>query len=58
MVGGVAAGPALGRTIELFEVRMVPVVLFVLAAICLAATWWLTGATGKASGRSATGSSS
>ncbi|MFI8081508.1 MFS transporter [Kitasatospora sp. NPDC086009] len=58
MVGGVAAGPALGRTIELFEVRMVPVVLFVLAAICLAATWWLTRATGKASDRSATGSSS
>ncbi|WP_051755099.1 MFS transporter [Kitasatospora purpeofusca] len=45
MVGGVAAGPALGKTIELFEVRTVPAVLFVLAAACLAATWWLTRAT-------------
>ncbi|MFF2043713.1 MFS transporter [Kitasatospora sp. NPDC058170] len=45
MVGGVAAGPVLGRAIELFEVRMVPAVLFVLAAVCLAATWWLTRAT-------------
>ncbi|MFG3055718.1 MFS transporter [Kitasatospora sp. NPDC048239] len=48
MVGGVAAGPVLGRAIELFEVRMVPAVLFVLAAVCLAATWWLTRATRSA----------
>ncbi|MEK2491545.1 MFS transporter [Kitasatospora purpeofusca] len=45
MVGGVAAGPALGKVIELFEVRAVPAVLFVLAAVCLAATCWLARAT-------------
>ncbi|MGW4812928.1 MFS transporter [Kitasatospora cineracea] len=45
VVGGVAAGPALGKTIELFDVRTVPAVLFVLAAACLAATCWLTRAT-------------
>ncbi|WP_442906083.1 MFS transporter [Kitasatospora sp. NBC_00458] len=45
MVGGVAAGPALGKIIELSEVRMVPAVLFILAVVCLAATWWLTRAT-------------
>ncbi|MFD7417163.1 MFS transporter [Kitasatospora purpeofusca] len=52
MVGGVAAGPALGKVIELFEVRAVPAVLFVLAAVCLAATWWLTRATRAAAGAS------
>lgn len=45
MVGGVAAGPALGKSIELFDVRTVPAVLFVLAAACLAATCRLTRAT-------------
>ncbi|WP_051817977.1 sugar MFS transporter [Kitasatospora sp. NRRL B-11411] len=45
MVGGAAAGPALGKTIELFDVRAVPAVLFVLAAACLAATCRLTRAT-------------
>ncbi|MFD4909635.1 MFS transporter [Kitasatospora purpeofusca] len=45
MVGGVAAGPTLGKVIELFEVRAVPAVLFALAALCLAATWWLARAT-------------
>ncbi|WP_406192674.1 MFS transporter [Kitasatospora sp. NBC_01560] len=52
MVGGVAAGPVLGRTIELFEVRAVPVVLFVLAAVCLAATGWLAHATREPQGGS------
>ncbi len=45
MVGGVAAGPALGTAIELSGTRAVPVVLLVLATICLAATRWLTRAT-------------
>ncbi|MFJ5226633.1 MFS transporter [Streptomyces sp. NPDC088400] len=45
MVGGVAAGPALGKAIELSGVRAVPVVLGVLAAICLVTTWWLARVT-------------
>ncbi|WP_424888476.1 MFS transporter [Streptomyces sp. XH2] len=45
MVGGVAAGPALGRAIELSGVRAVPVVLCAMTAVCLLATVWLTWAT-------------
>ncbi|MFB8239597.1 sugar MFS transporter [Kitasatospora purpeofusca] len=51
MVGGVAAGPVLGKAIELFEVRTVPAVLFALAGACQAATWWLTRATRAPLGR-------
>ncbi|MEE1822170.1 MFS transporter [Streptomyces sp. BE20] len=52
MVGGVAAGPALGGIIELFDVRAVPLVLFVLATICLAATGRLARATRGSRGAS------
>jgi fucose permease len=45
MVGGVAAGPVLGRAIELSGVRTVPLLLCLLAAVCLAATRWLSRAT-------------
>ncbi|MEV4921699.1 MFS transporter [Streptomyces roseoverticillatus] len=45
MVGGVAAGPALGRAIELSGVRAVPVVLSGMTAVCLLATVWLARAT-------------
>ncbi|PSJ26908.1 MFS transporter [Streptosporangium nondiastaticum] len=45
MVGGVAAGPALGRAIELSGVRAVPVVLCAMTAVCLLATVWLARAT-------------
>jgi MFS transporter, FHS family, glucose/mannose:H+ symporter len=45
MIGGVAAGPSLGKAIELSGVRAVPVILFVLTALCLAATGWLARAT-------------
>ncbi|WP_285740833.1 MFS transporter [Kitasatospora phosalacinea] len=45
MVGGVVAGPALGRTIETLGVRSVPLVLGVVSALCLTATLWLIRAT-------------
>ncbi|GAA2945044.1 MFS transporter [Streptomyces enissocaesilis] len=45
MVGGVAAGPVLGRAIELSGVRAVPLLLCALSAACLAATVWLIRAT-------------
>ncbi|MFI0776331.1 MFS transporter [Streptomyces sp. NPDC021212] len=41
MVGGVAAGPSLGKAIEISSVRVVPLILFVLTAACLAAVAWL-----------------
>ncbi|MET8545923.1 MFS transporter [Kitasatospora sp. NPDC004799] len=45
MVGGVVAGPALGKAIESLGVRSVPLVLGVVSALCLAATLWLIRAT-------------
>ncbi|MGW2981750.1 MFS transporter [Streptomyces humidus] len=47
MLGGVAAGPALGRTIEWSGVRAVPLILAAVSAACLAATLWLIRATRK-----------
>ncbi|MFE9722681.1 MFS transporter [Streptomyces sp. NPDC005794] len=45
MVGGVAAGPALGRAIEGAGVRAVPLLLCGVSALCLVATLWLMRAT-------------
>jgi predicted MFS family arabinose efflux permease len=45
MVGGVAAGPALGKAIEWSGIRAVPLVLGGVSALCLAATLWLIPAT-------------
>ena len=45
MVGGVAAGPALGKAIEWSGVRSVPLILAAVSAACLAATIWLIRAT-------------
>ncbi|MEU6549320.1 MFS transporter [Streptomyces sp. NPDC046915] len=41
MVGGVAAGPLLGKAIEWSGIRAVPLLLCALSALCLAATLWL-----------------
>ncbi|WP_435808834.1 MFS transporter [Streptomyces massasporeus] len=41
MVGGVAAGPALGKAIEWSGIRAVPLLLCGVSALCLAATLWL-----------------
>ncbi|MFD7130006.1 MFS transporter [Streptomyces sp. NPDC059894] len=48
MVGGVAAGPALGKVIEWSGTQAVPLLLATLSATCLAATLWLTRATAPA----------
>lgn len=45
MVGGVVAGPALGRAIEWSGIRAVPLLLCGVSALCLAATLWLIRAT-------------
>lgn len=45
MIGGVAAGPALGKAIEWSGVRAVPLLLSAVSALCLAATVWLIRAT-------------
>ncbi|MFJ4277100.1 MFS transporter [Streptomyces massasporeus] len=45
MVGGVAAGPALGKAIEWSGVRAVPLLLCGVSALCLAATLWLVRGT-------------
>ncbi|MFB7928267.1 sugar MFS transporter [Streptomyces sp. NPDC056039] len=45
MVGGVAAGPALGKAIEWSGIRAVPLLLCGVSAMCLAATLWLIRAT-------------
>ncbi|GAA2896033.1 MULTISPECIES: DegT/DnrJ/EryC1/StrS family aminotransferase [Streptomyces] len=45
MIGGVAAGPVLGKGIELAGADAVPVLLALPAAGCLAAPWWLIRAT-------------
>ncbi|WP_093909839.1 sugar MFS transporter [Streptomyces sp. cf386] len=41
MIGGVVAGPALGKAIEWSGVRTVPLLLSAVSALCLAATLWL-----------------
>ncbi|MFD5462645.1 MFS transporter [Kitasatospora sp. NPDC127059] len=51
MLGGVVAGPALGRAIESVGVRSVPLVLGAVSALCLAATLWLIRATRPARAR-------
>ncbi|GHH01033.1 hypothetical protein GCM10018780_29410 [Streptomyces lanatus] len=45
MVGGVVAGPALGKAIEWSGIRSVPLILGAVSALCLAATVWLTRTT-------------
>ncbi|OQR65296.1 MFS transporter [Streptomyces maremycinicus] len=45
LLGGVAAGPALGKVIEWSGVRAVPLLLAAVSAVCLAATLRLTRAT-------------
>jgi fucose permease len=45
MIGGVAAGPALGKAIEWSGIRAVPLLLAAVSALCLAAAVWLTYAT-------------
>ncbi|MFE0257801.1 MFS transporter [Streptomyces sp. NPDC059010] len=45
MVGGVVAGPALGKAIEWSGVRSVPLLLGAVSALCLAATLWLIRST-------------
>jgi fucose permease len=47
MLGGVTAGPALGKAIEWSGVRTVPILLATASAACLAATLWLIRATRK-----------
>ncbi|MDX5570287.1 MFS transporter [Streptomyces sp. ID05-04B] len=49
MLGGVAAGPALGKIIEWSGVRAVPLILAAVSAACLAATLWLTRTTRRPS---------
>ncbi|MEU0073938.1 MFS transporter [Streptomyces sp. NPDC006332] len=57
MVGGVAAGPALGEAIEASGIRAVPLLLCAISALCLAATLWLIHAT-RTADTSRTGDSS
>ncbi|MFI0818382.1 MFS transporter [Streptomyces sp. NPDC021098] len=45
MIGGVAAGPVLGKAIELSGIRAVPLVLGGVSAVCLLTTVWLIRAT-------------
>ncbi|MEU0843456.1 MFS transporter [Streptomyces sp. NPDC005962] len=45
MIGGVAAGPVLGKAIELAGIRAVPLVLGGVSAVCLITTVWLIRAT-------------
>ncbi|MFI7340837.1 MFS transporter [Streptomyces sp. NPDC050085] len=45
MIGGVVAGPALGKAIEWSGIRAVPLLLCGVSALCLAATLWLIHAT-------------
>ncbi|SHH96499.1 MFS transporter [Streptomyces sp. 3214.6] len=47
MLGGVTAGPALGKAIEWSGVRTIPILLATVSAACLAATLWLIRATSK-----------
>ncbi len=45
MIGGVAAGPTLGKAIEWSGIRAVPLLLSCVPALCLAATLWLLRST-------------
>lgn len=45
MIGGVAAGPVLGKAIEWAGIRAVPLVLGGVSAVCLITTIWLIRAT-------------
>lgn len=45
MLGGVAAGPVLGKAIEWSGIRAVPLLLSGVSALCLAATLWLVRST-------------
>ena len=45
MIGGVAAGPTLGKVIEWSGIRAVPLLLAAISAACLTATLWLIRAT-------------
>ncbi|WP_435852108.1 MFS transporter [Streptomyces massasporeus] len=45
MIGGVAAGPTLGKAIEWSGIRAVPLLLCGVSALCLAATLWLVRGT-------------
>lgn len=47
MVGGVVAGPALGKAIEWSGIRSVPLILGAVSALCLTATFWLIRATNR-----------
>lgn len=47
MVGGIAAGPVLGKAIEWSGIRAVPLLLCLMSALCLAATLWLVRAARK-----------
>ncbi len=47
MVGGVVAGPALGKAIEWSGIRSVPLILGAVSALCLTATFWLIRATDR-----------
>ncbi|MGQ4364083.1 MFS transporter [Streptomyces sp. SAS_272] len=49
MLGGVAAGPALGKIIEWSGVGAVPLILAAVSAVCLASTLWLTRTTRRPS---------
>ena len=43
MIGGVVFPPLLGRAIDVFDVRSVPLLLFGLAVVCAALSVWLRG---------------
>jgi MFS transporter, FHS family, glucose/mannose:H+ symporter len=45
MIGGVAAGPSLGKVIEWSDIKAVPLLLAATSAACLTATLWLIRAT-------------
>jgi len=45
MIGGVVAGPALGKAIEWSGIRAVPLLLGGVSALCLVATLWLVRST-------------
>ncbi|MFF9057883.1 MFS transporter [Streptomyces sp. NPDC014882] len=55
MVGGVAAGPSLGKVIEWSGTRAVPLLLAAVSAVCLAATLWLVRVTRAAGTDTGTG---
>ncbi|MGL5808358.1 MAG: MFS transporter, partial [Nocardioides sp.] len=56
MIGGVAFPPLLGKSIEVSDVRAVPLLLLVLAVVCVAVSGWLIRATRPATTPRMTGS--